>query len=149
MLETTWFVLWGALWAIYFILDGFDLGAAILSPFLAKNEQEKKIVYSALGPFWDANEVWLVIAGGVTFAAFPALYAGLFSSFYAFLLLVLLGLIIRNVALEFRGKLKDPAWRSIWDCSLFVGSFLAAFFLGMVFANIFRGNTLFSYQISI
>lgn len=147
MLEIIWFVLWGILWSIYFMLDGFDLGVGMLHPFLAKNKDEKKVIYGALGPFWDANEVWLVIAGGVTFAAFPRAYAALFSSFYAPLLLVLFGLIIRNVAIEFRQKLQDETWQKMWDFCLFLGSLIPAFFLGIVFSNVFRGIYIDSHGI--
>ena len=83
MLETTWFVLWGLLWAVYFVLDGFDFGMGTLLPFLAKNDEEKRIIYNAAGPYWDGNEVWLITAGGVTFAAFPKAYAVMFSALYA------------------------------------------------------------------
>ena len=93
MLETIWFVLWALLWAVYFILDGFDLGLGALLPFLGKNESERRIMYNAAGPFWDGNEVWLISAGGVTFAAFPKAYAVMFSALYAPLLLLLLNLL--------------------------------------------------------
>jgi cytochrome d ubiquinol oxidase subunit II len=139
MLESIWFVLWGVLWAVYFMLDGFDLGLGSLMPVLAKNDTERRMVYSAMGPFWDGNEVWLITAGGVTFAAFPTTYAVMFSSLYSALLLVLFALIIRAVSFEFRGKIDHPAWRSLWDSCLVAGSFLPALLLGVAFANIFRG----------
>ena len=96
MLETIWFVLWALLWAVYFILDGFDLGMGTLLPFLGKNESERRIMYNAAGPFWDGNEVWLIAAGGVTFAAFPKAYAVMFSALYAPLLMLLFALIFRK-----------------------------------------------------
>lgn len=139
MLETIWFVLWGVLWAVYFMLDGFDLGLGALLPFLAKKEEEKRILYNSMGPFWDGNEVWLITAGGVTFAAFPRTYAVLFSSLYSALMLLLFCLIFRAVAIEFRGKQPSPAWRKAWDACLTVVSAAAAILLGVAFANIFKG----------
>ena len=139
MLETIWFILWGVLWAAYFMLDGFDLGLGSLMPVLAKNDNERRIIYNAMGPFWDGNEVWLISAGGVTFAAFPRAYALLFSSLYSALMLVLFALIFRAVAFEFRGKIDHPAWRKLWDFCLVCGSFFPALLLGVAFANIFRG----------
>ena len=139
MLETIWFVLWGVLWALYFMLDGFDLGLGALMPALARNEQEKRVVYNAMGPFWDGNEVWLITAGGVTFAAFPGTYAVMFSSLYSALMLLLFALILRGVAFEFRGKVDSPAWKALWDGCLWLGSFLPALLLGVAFANIFMG----------
>ncbi len=139
MLETIWFVLWGLLWAVYFMLDGFDLGLGALMPVLAKNDSEKRIIYNSIGPFWDGNEVWLLTAGGVTFAAFPATYAVMFSALYSALMLVLFALILRGVSLEFRGKVENRAWKAVWDASMVIGSFLPALLLGVAFANIFRG----------
>jgi cytochrome bd ubiquinol oxidase subunit II len=139
MLETIWFLLWGLLWAIYFMLDGFDLGLGTLRPFIARNDTESRIIYNVMGPVWDGNEVWLITAGGVTFAAFPTTYAVMFSTLYAPLLLILFGLIIRGVSFEFRGQLDSPGWRRIWDSCLFVGSFVPALLFGVAFANIFQG----------
>jgi cytochrome d ubiquinol oxidase subunit II len=139
MLETIWFVLWGVLWAVYFMLDGFDLGLGTLMPFLAKNEREKRVIVNAMGPFWDGNEVWLVTAGGVTFAAFPRAYAVMFSSLYTPLMLLLFALILRGISFEFRGKEDSPAWRATWDATLAAGSFLPALLFGVAFANIFMG----------
>ncbi|MGC8657635.1 MAG: cytochrome d ubiquinol oxidase subunit II [Desulfomonilaceae bacterium] len=139
MLETIWFLLWGILWAVYFMLDGFDLGLGALAPFLARNDDEKRIIYNSMGPFWDANEVWLITAGGVTFAAFPTTYAVMFSALYTPLLLLLFALIIRAVALEFRSKGESEGWRKLWDVCHFLGSFVPALLLGVAFANIFKG----------
>lgn len=139
MLETIWFVLWGVLWAIYFMLDGFDLGLGILAPFVAKSDVDRRIIYNSMGPFWDGNEVWLITAGGVTFAAFPTTYAVMFSALYTPLLLLLFALIFRAVSLEFRSKLEGQGWRKLWDLGLFLGSFLPALLLGVAFANIFKG----------
>ena len=139
MLETTWFALWGVLWAVYFMLDGFDLGVGMLLPFLAKGEAQKQEMISSITPFWDGNEVWLITAGGVTFAAFPAVYAVLFSSFYSPLMLILFALIVRGVSIEFRNKRAGAGWRSFFDFGIFVGSFVPALLFGVAFANIFRG----------
>jgi len=139
MLGTTWFILWGVLWAVYFALDGYDLGMGTLAPFLAKNERDKRIMLNAAGPFWDGNEVWLLTAGGVTFAAFPGTYAVMFSTLYSALMLLLFSLILRGVSFEFRSKVDSAAWRSLWDLGHFLGSFLPAFLLGVAFANIFKG----------
>ena len=139
MLETIWFVIWGVLWAVYFMLDGFDFGVGMLMPFLAKSDEEKRTLYRSLGPFWDGNEVWLVTAGGVTFAAFPLMYAVMFSSLYSALMLVLFALIIRGVSIEFRSQVESPRWRTTWDLGMFLGSLVAALLLGVAFGNIFRG----------
>lgn len=139
MLETIWFMLWGLIWAIYFMLDGFDLGLGTLMPFISENDSDRRVVYNALGPVWDGNEVWLITAGGVTFAAFPTTYAVMFSTLYTPLLLILFALIVRGVSFEFRGKIDNPAWKKLWDTCLFVGSFLPALLFGVAFANIFQG----------
>jgi cytochrome d ubiquinol oxidase subunit II len=139
MLETTWFILWGVLWSVYFMLDGYDLGLGSLLPFLARNETDRRIIHRAMGPFWDGNEVWLITAGGVTFAAFPTTYAMMFSSLYSPLMLILFALIFRGVALAFRGEVDNPRWKAFWDGCLVVGSFLPALLFGVAFANIFRG----------
>jgi cytochrome d ubiquinol oxidase subunit II len=139
MLQTIWFALWGILWAVYFMLDGFDFGIGTLNPFLARNETDRRISYNAMGPFWDGNEVWLITAGGVTFAAFPTTYAVMFSSLYAPLLLILFCLIIRGAAFEFRSKVDDRGWRVLWDICHFIGSVGPALLFGVAFANIFQG----------
>lgn len=139
VLQDVWFFLWGLLWAVYFMTDGFDLGMGCLLPFVAKTDEDKRVIYNAMGPLWDGNEVWLLTAGGVTFAAFPLVYAVMFSSLYSALMLLLFGLIIRGVSFEFRGKIENPSWKKIWDGCIFVGSLLPAILLGAAFANIFRG----------
>jgi len=139
ILQDVWFFLWGLLWAVYFISDGFDLGIGSLLPFLGKSENDRKVMIHAMGPLWDGNEVWLLTAGGVTFAAFPAVYAVMFSSLYSALMLVLFALIIRGVSFEFRSKVESAGWRKLWDGCLFVGSLAPAILLGVAFANIFRG----------
>ena len=138
-LATVWFFLWGLLWAIYFMTDGFDLGVGVLLPFLARDETQRRTMYNATGPLWDGNEVWLITAGGVTFAAFPQMYAVMFSTFHEALTLLLLALIVRGLSFEFRGKADSPAWRRLCDVCQFAGSLLAAILLGVAFANIFQG----------
>jgi cytochrome d ubiquinol oxidase subunit II len=139
MLETIWFILWGVLWAFYFMLDGFDLGIGTLLPFIAKDEADKRVVYKSVGPYWDGNEVWLITAGGVTFAAFPGTYAVMFSSLYTPLMFILFALILRGAALELRGKTSSQAGRFLWDICFAIGSFAPALLFGVAFANIFRG----------
>lgn len=138
-LQTVWFFLWGLLWAVYLVTDGFDLGIGMLLPFLGKNDARRRAMYQAMGPLWDGNEVWLLTAGGVTFAAFPQVYATMFSSLYAPLMLILFALIVRGVSFEFRNKLVNEEWRRLWDGCMFIGSLLPALLLGVAFANLFRG----------
>ncbi len=139
IIQEIWFFLWGLLWAIYFITDGFDLGIGVLLPFLGKEEDSKKVMITAMGPLWDGNEVWLLTAGGVTFAAFPKVYAVMFSSLYSALMFILFALILRGVSLEFRGQIESSGWKRLWDICLFLGSLLPAILFGAAFANIFRG----------
>lgn len=138
-LQILWFILWGVLWAVFFMLEGFDFGIGILQPFLGKNTAEKRTIINTVGPVWDGNEVWLITAGGATFAAFPTTYALMFSYLYTALLLILFALIFRGVAFEFRGKGGTPAWEKGWDLAIFLGSFLPALLFGVAFGNIFRG----------
>jgi hypothetical protein len=135
----TWFILWAVLWAVYFMLDGFDLGLGIMYPFLGKDEAKRSAIRASIGPVWDGNEVWLITAGGATFAAFPAAYATLFSELYLAMLLILFGLIIRGVSLEFRSKGEAPGWKRLWDAGFFAGSLVQAFLFGVAFGNLFRG----------
>ena len=138
-LQTVWFILWGVLWAVYFALDGFDLGAGMLYAVLGRDEAGKGAIRRSLGPVWDGNEVWLLTAGGATFAAFPTAYASLFSFLYTPLLVILFALIFRAVALELRGKGAGRAWARSWDAVLVVSSFLPALLFGVAFGNLFRG----------
>lgn len=138
-LNILWFILIAVLYTGFFILEGFDFGVGMLLPFVAKEDNERRAVINTIGPHWDANEVWLITAGGATFAAFPHWYATLFSGFYVALFLLLVGLIIRGVAFEFRSKDESPRWRSTWDWALFTGSFLGALLFGVAFANLTRG----------
>jgi cytochrome d ubiquinol oxidase subunit II len=142
MLETVWYVLWGLLWAVYFLLDGFDLGAGSLFPFLARDEGDRRMVYNALGPFWDGNEVWLITAGGVTFAAFPGTYAVMFSAFYTPLLLILFLLILRGAALGLRAEVESRSGKMLLDQLFTLSSAMASFLFGVVFVNLFRGAPL-------
>jgi cytochrome bd ubiquinol oxidase subunit II len=137
--QIIWFVLWGVLWAVYFMLDGFVLGTGMLHYYLARTDQDRKILINSVGPVWDGNEVWLVTAGGATFAAFPTTYALMFSYLYSALLLLLFALIIRGVSLEFRGKVNNESWKKTWDAGIFLGSALPALLLGVAFGNIFSG----------
>lgn len=139
LLQSIWFFLWGLLWAVFFMTGGFDLGVGTLLPFLGKTENERRLMINAIGPVWDGNEVWLITAGGVTFAAFPTVYAVMFSSLYTPLLLILFALIFRGVSFEFRGKVTSKAWKSFWDKSIFFGSVIPSFLFGVAFANIFAG----------
>ena len=138
-LQQVWIILIAVLWMGYFVLEGFDFGVGILLPVIGKNEQERRAMLTTLGPVWDGNEVWLLVAGGATFAAFPEWYATLFSGFYLPLLLILVALILRGVAFEYRSKRSDPTWRKRWDAAIVVGSFLPALLWGVAFANIVRG----------
>ena len=138
-LNTLWFILIGVLFIGYFILEGFDLGVGIWLPFLGKTDTHRRMIINTIGPHWDGNEVWLITAGGAMFAAFPGWYATLFSGFYMALLLMLLALIMRGVALEFRSKHDSPRWRTFWDWAICVGSFLPALLWGVAFANFMRG----------
>ncbi|RJQ73001.1 MAG: cytochrome d ubiquinol oxidase subunit II [Desulfobacteraceae bacterium] len=139
LLQSTWFFLWGLLWAVFFITDGFDFGIGTLYPFMGKSEQDKRMMINAMGPLWDGNQVWLLTAGGVTFAAFPLVYAVMFSALYTPLMLILFALILRGVSFEFRGKVEHPAWRRLWDACIFIGSVTPALLFGVAFANIFQG----------
>jgi cytochrome d ubiquinol oxidase subunit II len=137
--QTTWFLLITVLWVGYFILEGFDFGVGMLLPFVSKNEADRRAVLTTLGPVWDGNEVWLLVAGGATFAAFPEWYATLFSGFYLPLFLILVSLIVRGVAFEYRSKYGKAQWRQRWDIAIFISSAIPALLWGVAFANIVRG----------
>ena len=138
-LETLWFVLIAVLWIGFFFLEGFDFGVGILLPFIGKDDTDRRVMINTIGPTWDGNEVWLLTAGGATFAAFPEWYATMFSGFYLPLFLILFALIIRGVAFEYRSKDRKPEWRATWDWSIFVGSLLPALLFGVAFGNLVRG----------
>ena len=136
---TTWFVLIAGLWTGYFILEGFDFGVGVLLPVLGRDERERQVLLTTIGPVWDGNEVWVITAAGATFAAFPDWYAGLFSAFYLPLLAILVALILRGLALEYRGKRPDPPWRRRWDRAIVAGSLVPALGWGLVFADLAHG----------
>ena len=138
-LNTLWFVLIGVLFTGFFFLEGFDYGVGMLMPFLGKNDKERRLIINTIGPHWDGNEVWLITAGGAAFAAFPHWYATMFSGFYMALVLVLVALILRGAAFEFRSKVPDPRWRAVWDWMIFVGSLLPALLLPVALFNLLRG----------
>jgi cytochrome bd ubiquinol oxidase subunit II len=138
-LNTLWFVLIAVLYIGFFILEGFDFGVGILLPFIGKDDTGRRAVINTIGPHWDGNEVWLITAGGATFAAFPHWYATLFSGFYLPLFFLLIALILRGVAFEFRSKDEQPLWRKTWDWIIFGSSLTAALLLGVAFSNLARG----------
>jgi cytochrome d ubiquinol oxidase subunit II len=138
-LTTVWFALIAVLWMGYFALEGFDFGVGMLLPVLAKSDTERRVMINTIGPVWDGNEVWLLVAGGATFAAFPEWYATLFSGFYLPLLLILVALIVRGLAFEYRAKRDDDSWRGRWDAAIIIGSWVPAVLWGVAFANILRG----------
>jgi cytochrome d ubiquinol oxidase subunit II len=138
-LAVLWFVLIAVLWIGYFFLEGFDFGVGILLPVIGKSDADRRVMVNTIGPVWDGNEVWLLTAGGAMFAAFPEWYATLFSGFYLPLLLILVALIVRGVAFEYRGKKDDAAWRSRWDWAITIGSLVPALLWGVAFANIVHG----------
>jgi cytochrome d ubiquinol oxidase subunit II len=138
-LADLWFALFVVIIAGYLVLDGFDLGVGILYPFVARTDEERRLTLNSIGPIWDGNEVWLVMGGGVLFAAFPVVYAALFSGFYGAMMLVLLCLILRTVAIEFRSKLEGGRWRSVWDAVFFLASAALTLLLGVAFGNIIVG----------
>jgi cytochrome d ubiquinol oxidase subunit II len=144
-LNTLWFILIAVLYTGFFVLEGFDFGVGILLPFLSKDadpqavDRKRRVIINTIGPHWDGNEVWLLTAGGATFAAFPNWYATLFSGFYLALFLLLLALIVRGVAFEFRSKDENPKWRKLWDWAIFAGSAVPALLLGVAFGNLVQG----------
>jgi cytochrome bd ubiquinol oxidase subunit II len=139
-LNTLWFIFIAVLYTGFFVLEGFDFGVGLLLPFLGKNDLQRRTIINTIGPHWDGNEVWLITAGGATFAAFPNWYATLFSGFYLPLFLILIGLIIRGVAFEFRGKDENPRWRSMWDWCIFTGSAFPTILFPIAFANLVWGT---------
>ena len=136
---TSGIVLFVVIIAGYLILDGFDMGVGILHLFVAKTDEERRVTLNSIGPVWDGNEVWLVLGGGALFAAFPMVYASLFSGFYTAMMLVLLVMILRTVAIEFRSKRPGAGWRTFWDLVFALTSLLLALLLGVAFGNIISG----------
>ena len=141
-LTTVWFILIAVLWTGYFVLDGFDFGVGMLMPVLGRGEQgeaRKRVMLNTIGPVWDGNEVWVLTAGGATFAAFPNWYATMFSGFYLPLLIILVALIVRALGLDYRGKTDNPTWRKRWDYAIFFGSALPALLWGVALTNVVMG----------
>ncbi|KAB1986588.1 cytochrome d ubiquinol oxidase subunit II [Streptomyces triticiradicis] len=138
-LHDVWFVLIAVLWIGYFFLEGFDFGVGILTKLLARDRTEKRVLINTIGPVWDGNEVWLLTAGGATFAAFPEWYATLFSGFYLPLLIILVCLIVRGVAFEYRAKRPEEHWQRNWETAIFWTSLIPALLWGVAFGNIVRG----------
>ena len=140
MLHDFWFLLIAVLWIGYFVLEVFDFGVGILQPILGKTDKERRAIVNTIGPVWDGNEVWVLVAGGATFAAFPNWYATLFAGFYLPLFLILVSLIVRGVAFEYRSKRESATWRRNWDIAIFIGSAGPALLWGVAFANIVAGT---------
>ncbi|MFD1775458.1 cytochrome d ubiquinol oxidase subunit II [Paenibacillus rhizophilus] len=138
-LNELWFVLIAVLFVGFFFLEGFDFGVGMQSQMLPKDERQRRVMINSIGPFWDANEVWLITGAGAMFAAFPEWYATLFSGFYVPFVFALFGLILRGVAFEYRGKAQSAGWRTTWDLSILIGSFLPPFLLAIVFASFIKG----------
>ena len=138
-MQAFWFGVIAVLWAGFFVLEGFDLGVGVLLPVVGRTDVDRRVAIRAIGPVWDGNEVWLLTAGGATFAAFPAWYAGVFSGFYLAFVLLLVGLILRGIGIEYRGKAETARGRQWCDVAFVLGSFLPALLLGVAFANFIRG----------
>jgi len=138
-LRLVWWALLGVLLIGFAVMDGFDLGAAMLLPFVARTENERRVVVNTIGPFWEGNQVWLILGGGAIFAAWPMLYAVAFSGFYLAMFLVLVTLILRPVSFKFRSKIDNPRWHSFWDWALFIGGLVPALIFGVAFGNVFLG----------
>ena len=141
-LTTVWFILIAVLWTGYFVLDGFDFGVGMLMPVLGRGEDgeaRKRVMLNTIGPVWDGNEVWVLTAGGATFAAFPNWYATMFSGFYLPLLIILVALIVRALGFDYRGKTDNPTWRKRWDYAIFFGSALPALLWGVALTNVVMG----------
>ena len=138
-LRLIWWLFLGVLLIGFAVMDGFDLGTAMLLPFVARSDAERRVTINAIGPFWDGNQVWLILGGGAIFAAWPPVYAASFSGFYIAMFLVLAALIVRPVGFEFRNKIADPRWRAFWDYALFVGGLVPSVVFGVAFGNLLQG----------
>ena len=139
ILRLIWWLFLGVLLIGFAIMDGFDHGVAFLLPFVARTETERRVAINSIGPFWDGNQVWLLLGGGALFAAFPLIYAAAFSGFYIAMFLVLISLILRPVGFEFRNKIADPRWRAFWDYALFAGGLVPPLVFGVAFGNLLQG----------
>ena len=138
-LRIIWWLLLGVLLIGFAIMDGFDLGTAMLLPFVARTDTERRVAINAIGPFWEGNQVWLILGGGAVFAAWPPVYATAFSGFYIAMFLVLAALILRPVGFDFRNKIADPRWRAFWDYALFAGGLVPSVVFGVAFGNLLQG----------
>jgi cytochrome d ubiquinol oxidase subunit II len=138
-LQTLWFILVAILWIGFYFLEGFDFGVGMLLPFLGKKDEERRAIINSIGSIWDGNEVWLISTGGAIFAAFPHWYATMFSGFYLPMFILLVGLILRGISFEYRSKDANPKWRNRFDWMIAIGSFMASFLLGTIFANLAKG----------
>ncbi len=138
-LNNIWFVIVAIFWVGFFVLEGFDFGVGMLHSFVGRNDVERRIAVNSIGPIWDGNEVWLIVAGAAIFAAFPSWYATMFSTFYLALLIVLVALIVRGVSFEFHRKIDNPRWRSTWRWSLTIGSVLIPLLLGTALGDLLHG----------
>src|SRR5262245_30530618 len=138
-LRLIWWLFLGVLLIGFAVMDGFDLGVAMLLPYVARRDTERRVTINAIGPFWDGNQVWLVLGGGAVFAAWPPVYAASFSGFYIAMFLVLATLILRPVGFEFRNKFTDPRWRTFWDYALFAGGLVPSVVFGVAFGNLLQG----------
>lgn len=138
-LNTLWFGIITVLFVGFFFLEGFDFGVGMLMPLVGKNEAERRVTISAIGPFWDGNEVWMIVAVAAMFAAFPQWYATLFSGFYLVMFMVLVAIILRGVAFEFRNRASGRRWKNFWDAMIFLGSFVPALLWGVVLTNLLQG----------
>ena len=138
-LRLVWWLLLGVLLIGFALMDGFDLGVGALLPFVARTDEDRRVLINLMGPTWEGNQVWLILGGGAIFAAWPALYATSFSGFYLAMIVILLALILRPVGFKFRGKIADPRWRAVWDWALFIGGFVPALIFGVAVGNVLRG----------
>jgi cytochrome d ubiquinol oxidase subunit II len=138
-IERIWFIIDAIFWIGFFVLEGFDFGVGMLQSSMARDETERRVLINSIGPIWDGNEVWLIVAGAVIFAAFPAWYATMFSSFYLALLVVLVALMARGLAFEYRRKIDSPRWRALWTWGMAAGSALVPFLLGVALGDLLHG----------
>jgi cytochrome bd ubiquinol oxidase subunit II len=138
-LPTLWFILIAGLWIGFFFLEGFDFGVGMLLPFLGRNDVERRAIVNTIGPVWDANEMWLILAITAMFAVFPVWYATMFSGFYLAMVVIVLGLIIRGISFEYRSKNPRPGWRNRFDWMIAIGSFINSFLFGIVFTDLLGG----------
>src|SRR5262249_34247077 len=145
-MDVFWFIVIAVLWTGFFVLEGFDFGVGILHDVVGRTDDERRVAINTIGPLWDGNEVWLIVAGAGMFAAFPGWYATMFSAFYLALVLILVALILRGVSFEYRGKRDGPGWRRTWDWTLTIGSLLAPLLFGVALGDLLHGLPIGSNQ---